>query len=229
MQKYTVIHRPLLALTRVVMVTFMGLVVPGIVSAIEQPEFEVLYRNDELEYRRYAGYVVAETEVVAVADYNEAANEGFRRLFDYISGANSGQRKIAMTAPVQQVSTAVEGDKIAMTAPVQQVSTATGWRVAFMLPSLYTLEDAPPPTDSRVYLRQVPARVMAVWRYSGRWTQNNFEKHKALLLEQLQLEGVSPVAPPESAVYNPPFMPPFMRRNEIMVEVDSLPAAAHLE
>lgn len=191
--------------------------------ALEKPEYEVLYQDDNFEYRKYSSYVVAETEVTDIASYNDAANEGFMRLFRYITGNNSGRQDIAMTAPVQQTPV---GEKIAMTAPVQQTPAADGWRIAFMVPSEYELAAVPVPADPRIHIRVVPERVMAVVRYSGRWTQRNVDKHEAMLRERLAADGVVPVSAVETAFYNAPYTPPFLRRNEVMVEVKSPELAA---
>lgn len=190
--------------------------------ALDKPQYDVVHTAGKVEYRRYQPYIVAETTVDENDDYNDAANEGFQRLFNYISGANREQTKIAMTAPVQQVAKE-DGRKIAMTAPVQQSATPSGWVVSFMLPHEFTLNDAPIPTDPRVQLRAVPGRLMAVLRYSGRWTERNFEKQRSRLTEQLQNASIKTLSKAESAVYNPPFMPPFLRRNEVMFEVASFP------
>jgi transposase len=208
--------------------TMMSLFLPGAAAGLEQPEYKILSNEAEVEFRQYQAYS-AETVLESTQDFNKAANEGFRRLFDYISGSNSKQSKIAMTAPVQQSrnggssGSGEKGEKIAMKAPVQQALTADGWRVSFMLPGKYTLQSAPQPSDERVYLRQIPPRLMAVLRYSGRWNEKNIEKYRSRLLAQLQSSGYTVLSEPESAFYNPPFMPPFMRRNEIMVEVAALP------
>ena len=189
----------------------------------EQPKYSVVYQDGDVEYRQYEPYLVAETAVEQAGNYKSAGNEGFRRLFGYITGSNKVGAEVAMTAPVAQTSA---GQKIAMTAPVQRDGTDAGSRVAFMLPSQYTMETAPVPTDPRVRIRQVPGRLMAVVRYSGRWTAKNFEAKKQLLRSELAGQEVVPVSAIQSALYDPPYTPPFMRRNEVMVEVNRLPDAA---
>lgn len=191
--------------------------------SLEQPTYDVVYRDGDIEYRQYESYLVSETVIENAGDYKAAGNEGFRRLFRYITGSNRGQAKIAMTAPVEQAPTS---EKIAMTVPVQQTNSADGWRVAFMLPAQYTLETAPQPTDSRVRVREMPGRLMAVLRYSGRWTERNFEMKQNTLLDMLESESVTPVGEIQSALYDPPYMPPFLRRNEVMIQVNRLPATA---
>lgn len=186
------------------------------VMSLEKPQYEVLYADGNIEYRLYQPYLVAETVVSDEADRNDAANKGFMRLFRYITGANTTQAKIDMTAPVQQ---AKVSEDIAMTAPVQQSQTADGWRIAFMLPGKYSLADAPVPVDENIRIHEVPARVMAVIRYSGRWTDSNVEKNEALLMRHLAEHAIAPAGAIETAAYNAPFTPPFMRRNELMLEV----------
>lgn len=182
--------------------------------AIEEPDYEVIRKlEDNLELRQYAPYVVAEVVLNATAD--EAGNQAFPILAGYIFGKNKGERKFAMTAPVTQSAAPV---KMEMTAPVTQAAvpgTPGGMRVQFVLPKGVTLETAPEPLDPRVQLRLVPATRMAVIRYSGTWSQSNYEEHLALLKAALAKAGVATQGEPVLARYNAPFTPWFLRRNEI--------------
>jgi hypothetical protein len=188
----------------------------------EQPDYTVLYKDGDIEYRQYESYLVSETVIETGGDYKDAGNEGFRRLFKYITGANQGQARISMTAPVSQA----PSEKISMTVPVQQAESADGWRVSFMLPTEYTLETAPVPTDARVYVREVPGRLMAVLQFSGRWTEENYTSRQTQLMESVNAASINSIGELQRAAYNAPFSLPFLRRNEVMVAVDRLPAAA---
>ncbi len=206
------------------LLTGLLLLLPDSSQALEQPEYDVLVQDRNIEIRHYQAFVVAETAVAGARSYASASNEGFMRLFRYISGDNEVDTEIDMTAPVlRQASASRESVEIAMTAPVQSAPLEEGWNIAFMLPSKYSLTDAPSPLDERISLRIVPARTVAVIRYSGRWTERNLEKFTSRLREYVDTAGLLVVGEPEAAVYNPPYVPPFMRRNEIMIEVAGLP------
>ena len=156
-------------------------------NAIEMPDYEVVYTDGSVEYRQYEPYIVAETVVKNSSSYRGSSNEGFMRLLRYITGANESQSDIAMTTPVQQTP---PSEKIDMTAPVQRNETEEGWRVAFMLPSSFTMDTAPTPTNNEISLRLIPKQLMAVIRYSGRWTERNFNRHKEELLESLEESNI---------------------------------------
>jgi hypothetical protein len=184
--------------------------------AIEEPGFQVLEKDGSFELREYAPYVVAQTRVEA--NFEDAGSVAFQRLFRYISGKNVAQQKIAMTAPVTQS----RGEKIAMTAPVSQVADGRAFLVAFTLPSTYTLATAPKPLDPTIQLREVPAQVIACWRYSGRWTVANYRQNETLLRARIKARGLVARGDATLARYNSPFTPWFLRRNEVLIPVAQL-------
>jgi hypothetical protein len=184
------------------------------VMAIEQPSYRVVESAPPFEIRDYAPHVVAETRVEG--SFGDVGNEGFRRLFGYISGENRTASKIAMTAPVTQQAAS---EKIAMTAPVTQRADGGAYRIAFVLPSAYTLDTAPVPTHPAVRLAQVPARRMVAVRYSGAWSVGNYQEALARLAAFAEQRQLVLSGEPVYARYDPPFMPWFLRRNEILMEV----------
>jgi hypothetical protein len=205
-------------------VAFVAVIVAGLATptamATEEPPFKLREKDGSFELREYSAYVVAETRVEA--GFEDAGGIAFQRLFRYISGGNVAQREIAMTAPVTQS----RGEKISMTAPVSQVADGTAYVVAFTLPSAYTLSTAPKPLDPTVQIRQVPAQLVACWRYSGRWTAENYREHEALLRDRIAARGLVVGGAPVLARYNPPFTPWFMRRNEVLIPVETRPDSA---
>ena len=195
---------------RRILLLFILTVMPLLSHAIEEPDFQVTRKFDNVELRQYAPYVVA--EVVLNATAGEAGSQAFPILAGYIFGKNKGEKKLAMTAPVTQTAAPVRLD---MTAPVTQAAVAGGMLVQFVLPKGVTLATAPEPIDPRVQLRLVPAGNWAVIRYSGTWSQSNYQEHLDQLKAALETAGVTTQGEPVLARYNPPFTPWFMRRNEI--------------
>jgi len=186
------------------------------VSAIEQPAYTVVKDlGNGVELRQYSSYLIAETRISA-DNADMAGNLAFKRLGGYIFGGNKSKTSMAMTAPVSQA----RSEKIEMTAPVSQARSSDGtWLVSFVMPKRYTLESLPVPNDPSVYFKSVPARKVLVVRFSGRWTDANFKAHENALLTALAGSGMQAIGSPWSARYDPPFMPGFMRRNEIMIQV----------
>ena len=201
-------------MTRFLLILLLVLAPPAS-HAIEEPAYEVVRQlGNETELRRYAAYVVA--EVVLDTTSADAGNQAFPILAGYIFGKNKGQRKLEMTAPVTQ---SAEPVKLAMTAPVTQGAVAGGTRVQFVLPRSVTLATAPEPLDPRVRLREEPAASRVAIRYSGTWSQANYEEHLAKLQATVAAAGIAAEGEPVLARYNGPMTPWFMRRNEIWLAV----------
>jgi hypothetical protein len=182
--------------------------------AIEKAKYQIVESDKNFELRQYAPRIVAETFVAG--DFEAVGDVGFRRLYEYISGNNIKNQNIAMTAPVTQEA---RSGKIAMTAPVTQEKSQGQWRITFLMPAEYTMETLPRPLDELVQLKEEPGYLMATIRYSGTWSQKRFEKNKALLQAAIAKRGLTPVGQPVWARYDPPFMPWFLRRNEILIRV----------
>lgn len=185
-------------------------ILPPLAMAIEEPAYQVVQDLDGVEVREYAPYVVAQVVVAASAD--RAGNEAFPILAGYIFGKNKGARSLEMTAPVTQTAAPM---KLEMTAPVTQTQAPEGYVVQFVLPRTVTLATAPEPLDPRVQLREVPARRVAAIRYSGFWSQANFDEHLGKLQSVLRAANLRWTGEPTLSRYNPPFTPWFLRRNEI--------------
>ena len=184
-------------------------------QANEETKFKVIESEGKCELRQYASHSVAETLVEG--DFVEVGNEAFRRLAAYINGQNRRKQTIPMTAPVSQEADSV---KIPMTAPVNQEKAGEKWRITFLMPAQYTLETLPEPLDSRVELKRVPERLMAALKYSGTWSRSRYEERKEELMEWISRRGLKQIGEPIFARYNAPFMPWFLRRNEVLIPVE---------
>ena len=184
-------------------------------SSVEEASYRVLSKDDKFELREYAPLLVAETRVDA--EFKEAGNIAFRRLFGYISGDNTAKQKIAMTAPV--IADANQGEEIRMTAPVIGESDGDSWRYRFVLPASYTLESAPVPENENVTIVAVPATTVAVRRFSGLVSQADVEETSRQLADWMLANDLEAASEPRWAGYNPPWTLPFLRRNEVMIDV----------
>jgi len=192
-----------------------SLLVAKSAMAIEKAKYTVIEKKDEFEIRQYDSQIVAETYVEGALE--DVGDEGFRRLYGYISGDNNKKESISMTAPVRQEA---ESEKIAMTAPVGQEKRDGRWRITFLMPAEYSSETLPEPTDPQVKVVQDPGRLMAAIRYSGTWSEEGYEENKALLEDYIHKRGLVKAGEPIWARYDPPFMPWFLRRNEVLIPIE---------
>lgn len=196
---------------------------PLVSMSVEQAKYSIVSSQGAIELRDYDAMIVAETEVAG--ERKEAISQGFRLIADYIFGNNTAAQKIAMTAPVIQESS----QKIAMTAPVtQQPVTHQGdtqqgeganWKVRFVMPSHYTLATIPKPANNAVILVKVPSKRFAVIRFSGAGDEERLSANTAKLEAYIEANQLTALSPPTFAFFNPPWTLPFLRRNEVMVEV----------
>ncbi len=185
-----------------------------VIMATEEAKYTLIEKNGAFEIRDYERQLLVET--VVDSSLEAAGNQAFSKLFRYISGANLSSNKISMTAPVSQEA---RGNQISMTAPVSQQSAQGSFAVSFMMPANYTLETLPIPTDPTLMIRDIPARRVAVIRYSGTWSQERYLANKDRLAKWIQSKGLTVTGEPIWARYNPPFIPWFLRRNEVLTPI----------
>ena len=167
----------------------------SMVMANEEAKYEVIEKNEIYEIRKYSDRLAVETS-------KEGIDSNFRKLFNYISGRNDAQEKIAMTTPVTQVE---KNGNITM---------------QFYLPSKFNLENVPNPSRKDVRIINIKEGYYAVLKYSGRASDGNFIKHKEILEKELKNNNISIVSPPIRATYDSPFTLPMNRRNEAMFKVE---------
>lgn len=201
------------ALVFLIILIIGGMLAGPIMSRVEQPYYQVLRTENNIEIRQYQPMLIAE---VTIADNRERAiNLGFRQLADYIFGNNRVKQNIKMTAPVQQQ----RNMKIAMTAPVQQQAVSGNWQVSFVMPAEYTIKTLPMPVNENVIIKKIPAKQFVVIRFSGFNSDKNIQMHEKILLEYTKRNKLSVTGNVKYAYYNPPWTLPPLRRNELMLEL----------
>ena len=192
----------------------------GSAMAIEEPEYSVERKTDRFEIRQYRPLIVAETFVDG--DLGDASNAGFRRIAAYIFGDNQSARSVDGQAAGSAKET------IAMTAPVtvepqslvaSKAMDANRWRIHFVMPKQYSMASLPRPTNPLVILREVPSKRYAVLSFSGFTGVDKSQSLTEELIAWTKAQGLSPVASPQMARYDPPWRLPFFRRNEILLEI----------
>ena len=165
------------------------------VMANEEAKYEVIDKNEIYEIRKYSDRLAVETSRAGI-------DSNFRKLFNYISGRNDAEEKIAMTTPVTQV---------------EKNGNMT---MQFYLPSKFNSGNVPNPSREDVRIVNIEGGYYAVVRYSGRASVRNFIKHKEILEKELKNNNISIISPPIRATYDSPFTLPMNRRNEVMFKIE---------
>ena len=162
--------------------------------AYEEANYEVVKENKEYEIRKYYDRLVIET--------NSIEGNGFRKLFNYISGNNEKNQEIKMTVPVTQE---IKNGNMTM---------------QFYLPLKFNKDNAPKPSNSDIKILNIEGGYYAVIKYSGRSSDKNFLKNKNILEKQLKQDSIKIISPPIRASYNSPFTLPMLKRNEVMYRIN---------
>ncbi len=195
---------------------------PVVSDAVEQPSYQVVEERDGVEIRDYGPIIVAETAVAG--EREQAVGEGFRRIADYIFGNNLAAGPVSRDRGAVTTS-ASPSEKIAMTAPVLQQADGTRqangnlWQIRFVMPARYTMATLPTPRNPAVSLVALPGRRYVVARFSGFAGDDSLRRHTAILDAFISVQHLQSLSPPVYAFYNPPWTLPFLRRNEVMVEI----------
>ena len=184
-------------------------------SRVETTEYSVIESKKDYEIRLYPAHIVAQT--VVKGPYRQALNQGFRIIARYIFGGNTKKQSIAMTAPVVEQSASSES--IAMTAPVMATVEGESHTIAFGMPRSYTLATLPTPNDSRIELVTIPEKKMAGIRFSWGRSDARVQAKKHELMDALKRDNIATIGEPQYAGYNAPWTPPWMVRNEVLIEI----------
>ena len=182
----------------------------------EEPNYKSTLKEGQFEVREYPSGIAASVEVNNGDKAANEANEAFKILAGFIFGKNKSKQKIAMTVPMTE---AVVAEKIAMTAPVTTKTSADKMVMTFYMPSKYTMESLPEPSDSRIQISQTAVRKYAVVKFSGLATKRALKQQEEKLrtwMKEKNLEGTGDAL---DAFYNPPWTLPFLRRNEIWISL----------
>ncbi len=185
-------------------------------SNVEQAEYTVIKKTENYEVRNYPKHIVAQTKVSG--QLTQAMNSGFSIVAEYIFGGNVKKEKIAMTAPV----VVKDGDsqKIPMTAPVVARTDGSDQIISFGMPKSYTLESLPSPINPKVQIVEIPEQNLAVANFSWFISDKRIKKAQEKLLNDLARDGIKPIGELRYAGYNAPWSPPWMKRNEVMIEIN---------
>ncbi|MEM1093169.1 MAG: heme-binding protein [Bacteroidota bacterium] len=161
-----------------------------VIYTTERPPHEVTQRlGSGVEVRQYA-------EQTWISTAYTSDRGAFPVLGSYIFGRNQEQETVAMTAPV-----------------------ITGEKMTFILPAGVTQENAPTPDGQPIEFTTVPPRKVAALAFSWWVPEDRVARKTAALLEVLREAGVETVGEPFLMRYNDPWTPPFLRRNEVGIEV----------
>ena len=179
---------------RILVILISILTLSSQAMAYEEANYEVVKENKEYEIRKYSDRLVIET--------NSVEGNGFRKLFNYISGNNEKNQEIKMTVPVTQE---IKDGNMTM---------------QFYLPLKFNKDNAPKPSNSDIKILTIEGGYYAVIKYSGRSSDKNFLKNKDILEKQLKQDNITIISPPIRASYNSPFTLPMLKRNEVMYRIN---------
>ena len=179
---------------RILVILISILTLSSQAMAYEEANYEVVKENKEYEIRKYSDRLVIET--------NSIEGNGFRKLFNYISGNNEKNQEIKMTVPVTQE---IKNGNMTM---------------QFYLPLKFNKDNAPKPSNSDIKILTIEGGYYAVIEYSGRSSDKNFLKNKDILEKLLKQDDITIVSPPIRASYNSPFTLPMLKRNEVMYRIN---------
>ena len=160
----------------------------------EKARYATIERDGAFELREYETLRLAGTPV-------DDEHDSFMRLFGYISGENHARREIAMTTPVL-------------------IAEERGQRTMnFVLPASVAPAAAPRPTSLEIEPAMMRGGAFAVYRYSGISDLLVESGNAAVLRTWMREQGLEPAGEAVVALYDPPWVPGPLRRNEILLRI----------
>lgn len=165
-------------------------------SKYETAPYKVLRKEGHFEIRQYDAFYTA-----AVEETSLSGSDGFRQIFDYISGNNEDQKKISMTTPVFN--------------EMSREKTST----EFVMPGKFSEDTLPAPGNPKVKIKKTERKLTASVTFSGTTSERKIREYEKRLLAWIETKGMKPTGNFRLARYNPPFIPPFLRRNEVIIDI----------
>ncbi|WHA04640.1 heme-binding protein [Candidatus Bandiella numerosa] len=194
-------NKKYILIASVVLVIILGCILVGpIMSNVEKPKYHVISSQENIEIRKYNPMIIALVEVQG--ERKEAIRGGFKILADYIFGNNKSKEDIPMTAPVRQQ------------------KFQENWQISFIMPSEYNMETLPQPNNKNISLKELPSKKYIVINFSGIISDQNIALNEEKLKKYIFENEIQSLSTPIYAFYNPPWTLSFMRRNEIMMEIN---------
>ncbi|MEI8292095.1 MAG: heme-binding protein [Verrucomicrobiota bacterium] len=179
------------------LLTLAGLISAGcaaVRAGYDSAPYRVVRRDGSFELRDYPALVLVETPM-------RGSDDSFMRLFRFIGGKNSARQKISMTTPVFMA------------------GEATNATMAFVMPKGMSARQTPAPSESDVSVREVGVGRFAVLRFRGGRNGKNETRAQADLRTWLARENLKSDGGPVFGYFDPPWTPPLLRRNEVMLRI----------
>lgn len=191
----------------------------ALLIGVKEPSYTVLEKKDGYEIRKYDPYIIAEVEVTGTAE--GGANKGFKILADYIFGKNKAKVKMPMTSPVfvETGDRSVSARRSPSTSSGRRRASSDKQEIAFVMPDKYTKKTLPKPENKEIDIEEKKGKIFAVYRFTWYPGNKRVAKKKELFAQMLKRDNIKPKSDMILARYNPPFILPFLMRNELLVEV----------
>ena len=163
---------------------------------VEHIEYDVIEElGDRVEIRQYGNLKLISTVAID-------SDSAFRNLAGYIFGNNKQNIRLSMTAPVI-------------------MSIGKGFiDMSFVLPQGYDTHNAPKPERKDILIHEIPPRKVATITFSGYAKGPNSKNNKKKLEEKLNEKGIKTQGDFFFMMYDPPWTPPDIKRNEVAIEVE---------
>lgn len=172
----------------------------------ERPKYEILKKlDDNIEIRLYKNTKWVSTSINGHFFNSNNETTMFYKLFNYISGENEKREKIAMTSPVTVAYNSNE---------IVQPNSVVKMTMGFYVPIDKQAKTAYP-TSQDTFLRSESNMIVAVIKFGGFASTDDYLYHRDILIKTLGKEANNyDIVNMITARYDPPFKK-FNRTNEV--------------